>query len=47
MCTNTVDGIEKPEVWVRWPGGQTLTTSIPKEAKEIEIGQDGKVKVIR
>jgi hypothetical protein len=31
---------QKPEqLWVRWPGGKTVTTPIPASAKEIEVRQ--------
>ncbi|PYK96607.1 MAG: hypothetical protein DME19_19205, partial [Verrucomicrobia bacterium] len=35
------------QVWVRWPGGKTITTSIPPGAKEISINTDGSLEKIR
>jgi hypothetical protein len=35
------------QIWVRWPGGKTTTSSIPAGAKEIVVDTDGKVTVNR
>jgi enediyne biosynthesis protein E4 len=35
------------QIWVRWPGGKTFTADLPREAKEIEIGIDGKLVRVR
>ena len=35
------------QVWVRWPGGKTITTSIPPGANEISINTDGSLEKIR
>ena len=32
---------------VRWPGGKTLTTAIPKGAREIQVDTEGTVKVLK
>ena len=29
------------QLWVRWPGGKTTVTSIPKGSREIAVGPDG------
>ncbi len=34
-------------LWVRWPGGKTTTSEIPREAKEISLDMAGKVNVLR
>jgi hypothetical protein len=40
--------VEEPtRLWVRWPGGKTLTTDISGGTQEIALGLDGQVKVIR
>lgn len=31
------------QLWVRWPGGRTVTVDIPAGAREITVGQDGKL----
>jgi hypothetical protein len=33
-------------IWVRWPGGRTLTADVPASAREIEVNEEGKVKVL-
>jgi hypothetical protein len=33
-------------ITVRWPGGKVTTTELPGSAHEIEVNQDGKVKVL-
>jgi len=38
---------EPAQVWVRWPGGKTTTSDIPKGAKEIEISLEGGAKTLR
>jgi hypothetical protein len=35
------------EIWVRWPGGKTTTSPIPKGAREIMVDTDGKVTMNR
>src|SRR5204863_5719612 len=35
------------QIWVRWPGDHTVTVDVPTSAREIEVGLDGKVKVLR
>ena len=35
------------QIWIRWPGGQTMTGDVPTGAREIEVDIHGKVKVIR
>jgi hypothetical protein len=35
------------QIWVRWPGGKTTTSPIPREAKEIQADESGKVTVKR
>ena len=32
------------KVWVRWPGGKTVTAEIPKGAKEVTIDAGGKLR---
>jgi hypothetical protein len=34
------------QLWVRWPGGKTLTASVSRGAREIEVTTDGEVKVL-
>jgi hypothetical protein len=34
-------------VWIRWPGGKTVTHPVPASAREIEVNWDGKLRVIR
>jgi hypothetical protein len=31
------------QLWVRWPGGKTTTSPLSENAREIVVGQDGKV----
>ena len=38
---------EPKQVWVRWPGGKTVTAELPSGAKEIEVSREGAVKLIR
>jgi len=38
---------EPTQVWVRWPGGKITTANVPKGAREIEVGLDGGVRVLR
>ena len=38
---------EPKQVWVRWPGGKTVTAELPSGAKEIEVSQAGGLKVLR
>lgn len=35
------------QIWVRWPGGQTTTSTVPQGATAIEIQMDGKVEELR
>jgi hypothetical protein len=35
------------QIWVRWPGGKTLTASVSRGAREIEVTTEGEVKVLR
>ena len=35
------------QIWVRWPGGKTTTSTVPAGAKEITVDPDGKVTVNR
>jgi hypothetical protein len=35
------------QLWVRWPGGKTTTAELPSNAREVEIGLDGKLRVVR
>ena len=32
------------ELWIRWPGGKITTTPIPTGAKEVSVGEDGKLR---
>jgi hypothetical protein len=32
---------------VRWPGGKLTRSTVPAEAQEVEVGQDGALKVVR
>ena len=34
------------QLWVRWPGGKTLTASVSRGAREIEVTTDGEVKML-
>jgi hypothetical protein len=34
------------QLWVRWPGGKTLTASVSRGAREIEVTTEGEVKVL-
>ena len=38
---------EPKQVWVRWPGGKTITAELPSGAREIEVSQAGGMKVLR
>jgi hypothetical protein len=38
---------EPKQVWVRWPGGKTVTADLPPGAKEIEVNQQDGLKVLR
>jgi hypothetical protein len=33
------------QIWVRWPGGKSITAALPQGAKEISVNQAGQVKV--
>ena len=35
---------EPTQIWVRWPGGKTITAAIPKGAKEVVIDPEGRLK---
>jgi hypothetical protein len=35
------------QIQIRWPGGAMTTTDIPRTAREIEVDQDGEIKVLR
>jgi hypothetical protein len=35
------------QIWVRWPGGKTITADVPPRAREIELDTGGKLKVVR
>ena len=34
------------QIWVRWPGGKSTTTALPRGAKEISVNQEGSIKVL-
>jgi hypothetical protein len=34
-------------LWVRWPGGKTLTAAVPKGAREIRVEMDGTITVLK
>ena len=34
------------QLWVRWPGGRTLSSAIPKGAREIQVDVEGKVQLL-
>ena len=39
---------ERPsQIWLRWPGGTTVTSAIPPEAHEISVDQSGKVMLLK
>jgi enediyne biosynthesis protein E4 len=41
-------GQEAPaELWVRWPGGKTTTSTVPTNAREITVHLSGEVTVVR
>jgi hypothetical protein len=43
-----LSGPEPPTgIWVRWPGGKTTTSAVPKDATEIAVELDGKVTSLR
>jgi hypothetical protein len=44
-----VMGVPEPptQIWVRWPGGKTVTVDVPPSAREIELDAEGKLKVVR
>ena len=44
-----VMGMPEPptQLWVRWPGGKTVTADVPPGAREIELDADGKLNVVR
>jgi hypothetical protein len=45
-AVQVLGGPETPtEIWIRWPGGKTTTSSIPAGAKEIMVDTGGKVTV--
>ena len=35
------------QIQIRWPGGRITTTDIPRNAREIEVAWDEKIKVLR
>jgi len=35
------------QIWVRWPGGKTITVDVPGGAAEIQMGFDGQVKPLK
>jgi len=35
------------QLWVRWPGGKTLTASVSRGAREVEVTREGEVKALR
>src|SRR5262249_21138678 len=39
-----MSGAEPPvRIWVRWPGGKTTDSAVPKDAIEITVDENGKV----
>ncbi len=44
-----VMGMPEPptQIWVRWPGGKTVTADVPQRAGEIKLNANGKLKVVR
>jgi hypothetical protein len=34
-------------IWIRWPGGKTLTSAIPLNAREIELQENGQLRVLQ
>ena len=34
-------------IWVRWPGGKVVSGDISKGAKEIEVSENGQIKLVR
>src|SRR5208282_1961250 len=38
---------EPKQIWVRWPGGQTILAEIPAGAREVAINLRGELKVVR
>jgi hypothetical protein len=38
---------EATGIWVRWPGGKTVSAEVPKGAKEIEVNAEGAVRRTR
>ncbi len=47
-AVQVLGGTEPPtQIWIRWPGGKTTTSTIPAAAREISIATDGKTTLIR
>jgi hypothetical protein len=44
-----VMGMPEPptQIWIRWPGGRTTTSPVPEGAKEIYVGETGKLTAVR
>jgi hypothetical protein len=38
---------EPVSVWVRWPGGKETSAKVPAGAREVEVGLDGNLRVIK
>jgi len=45
----TVLGMAEPPagLWIRWPGGKTMTVPLPPGTREISVGLDGKVESVQ
>ena len=35
------------QLWVRWPGGKTVTAAVPKGAREIRVDAEGTTTVLK
>ena len=38
---------EPLKIEVRWPGGRTTTSDLPSDARDVEAGINGEIKVLR
>src|SRR5205814_5275321 len=41
------EAAEPAQLWVRWPGGKTTLTTLPRDAKEVSVNADGSAEKLR
>jgi enediyne biosynthesis protein E4 len=41
----SADGVD--QLWVRWPGGKVVNVEVPPDAREVEVNEQGLLKMLR